>query len=246
VFERLNSYAEESSGGYILNNNNYVFAGAYTEGFLSSVPIYINDLEIVIDFDHQTSISEKYFIINNVSITRTKYDCKEYTYERPTKQNGYKATIRQRVVHTLKYSNVPGSYLVNSGPLTDTYMGVRLSNNSFKYHPRVDYIQNSFVAPVYHTKTGEYITLVKKTNQNIVTSNVLLRNNYDHSNTDASNNIAKNILCDKEHILESVNKDYMLIGNVNKLGLLSDIAITSDFVYMVPMGARMYLSLEFT
>ena len=246
AFEKLAVVVEGNNSQYTYTDSEYMLIGSYNGGILSEVPIYIKDLEVIIQFTHHTSITEKYYVIEEISISRTIYDCTEYLHIKPTRTNGYTSKVMQRKVFTMKYSNKPGDFIVTSTPLVDSTFGLMYSTNIYKYHPRIEYTQKNFVSPKYANTDGTYITVINKPNQNIITSNVLIRNNYDHSNQSVDNNIAPRILCTKEHIIESVNKNYMLIGNMEKVGTLNDIAINSEKVYLVPTTARMYISLEFT
>ena len=115
---------------------------------------------------------------------------------------------------------------------------------NYKIHPVIRYCENSFVSPKYVDQKGKYITVVNKYNQNIITGPVYVRSQY--SNGTDYYRIGDRINPNSEHILESINQKYIMIGNMNKTGAMADIAIKSNEIFIIPSSSKMLLSLEFS
>jgi hypothetical protein len=248
VYENRDIYTKSDEENVLmLTGQEFIFQESYSDGVLSNVPVYLDERVLLITFENEVLAGEKRMIISEISIAETDINCKEYRYIKPTRQNNYEGRVLERRVYTMHYSNIPGEYVTTSGALMESVFSLSIPiMDQYGYYNGVKYIENSFVNPRYTTKNGKYLTVVEKPNQNITTTNVVLRNTYAIGHVDTSYNIANSIQSNTEHVMESVNKDYLLIGGVNKSGLLQDIAINCNSVSIVPLANKMMLSMEFT
>lgn len=246
IFERKTLYETEEEGKINVGTAD-VLIKEYTGAVISNVPVYIDDMVLLVTYELEVMSTEKRMIVSEVSIATVEVKCKEYLYEKPSKSNRYESRVLERDVRVMRYSNIPGEFITNSGALMDGLFALRVpADTTYMFHSRVKYVENAFVNPKYTTKTGKYLTVVEKTNKNIITSNVILRNEYSIGSGITSMNIAPGIHSETEHIMESVNKDFIVLGNVNKHSPLSEIAIESDRVNIIPLSSKMIVSMEFT
>jgi hypothetical protein len=248
VFENVPIYTlNEQRTEKTLIGNDFMYLCEYTDGVQSNIPIYIDDLSLMITFSTVILATEKRLTISEISIATTDIKCVEYKYVKPTKENDYTSKVLERNVHTMRFSNIPGEFVNASGALDKNIIALNIPMlDHYMYYSCVKYAQNSFVNPKYTTKSGKYIMVVEKQNQNLCTNNVVLRNTYAIGHVDTKYNIANAIQSNTEHVLESVNSNYLLVGGVNKSGLLNDIAINCNSVSIVPLSNKMILSIEFT
>lgn len=232
LFEKRVLLAENIDGSFVERNSKYVFVGEYRYATNSRVPTYVEDCEVIFTFKKEESLLIKQIVISSVSLSRTIYDVKEYVKT---------ATgMKERVVYTMKYSNIPGKYINNADRFT-----ISIPNMvEYKIHPVIKYFENSLVSPKYVDQNGKYITVVEKYNQNIITGPVYIRSQYSIGSDDYS--IGNKINPYTEHILESINQKYVMIGNMNKTGSMGDIAIRSNEIFAIPISSKMLLSLEFS
>ena len=208
--------------------------GTYDGGVTNNVPIYINGYEIVIN----TTNDIKYKIQN---ISLSKLVDKTYEYKlAPDKDLG--DVIKQRWIDTIKYSNRCEKTLD-----TEIFQ-LGIPETVYAVHPYIKYIENSFTLPKRVNEHGEYITMANKTNQNIMTGTVNMYNNYEttKANTGTDLRIGNRIGPQEEYILESMDSNMLLIGNMFKQGTIDDVAIRKDEIYVVPKASKINLTLEFT
>lgn len=251
----INGFYDDKGGIY--PGNPAVPLGEYSMGIYSETPIYIGDVELIMSFTYEETILIKRYTISSISVSKFNNVTYQYTKIR-NDLNSKEYTVHQRVVPTIKYTNNPGKYL----DINNEFFTLNISEyEMFKYHPTVKYIEKSFVKPKQIDKYGKYITVANKYNQNLVTSNVYLRNQYKFGNDSISNvydenrankdsketlSIANKINPDVDHIVESLDKNLILIGNMNKIGSMSDLAISSENIYLVPQSSKVILTLEFS
>ena len=233
LFENVTLLAENNEGVIAQREGEYIFIGEYNYSIMSRRPTYVSNYEIIFTYEKEESSSYKQFVISNISISRVVYNTKEYVL-----QNGQ---VMERIIHTIKYTNIPGQFINNK---VDRFVISIPYLTIYKVHPTIKYYEKSLVSPKYIDKNGKYITVANKFNQNIITNSVYIRSQYTHTEGDFS--IGKRINPYSEHVLESINQKYVMIGNMNKIGSINDIAITSNDVYAIPISSKMLLSLEFS
>ena len=215
----------------------YVLIGEYDYAIISEKPTYIEDCEVVFVYQKVESSEVKKIVINSVSLAKVEYDTKEYN---KTIEDG---VVKVRPVFNIKYSNVPGKYIDKSDVFTLSIP----KDKHYKLHPLIKYFENSLISPKYVDMNGKYITVADKFNQNVITSPVYIRSQYINNNNGMNDfSIGKKINPNTEHILESINHKYIMLGNMCKIGSIDEIAISSNEIYTVPVSSKMLLSLEFS
>lgn len=203
--------------------------GVYSGGVTNNIPLYIDGLEIVIN----TTRGLKYEI-QNISVSKVIDETHEYRL--------INNTMYQRWIDTITYSNKCERILERE------LFQVTVPETMYAKHPYVKYLENSFVLPKRVNEKGEYITIVNKPNQNITTGTVNMMNGYEttKSNTGTDLRLGDRIGPQEEYILESMDKNMLLIGNMFKQGTMEEIAIKKDDIYVIPKAGKLNLTLEFT
>lgn len=203
----------------------------YKGVIMTNEPIYVNDFEIVLNY----KIDNIDNIITIYSATLNKLMNTTYEYK---VVNGY---VHRRIIHTFRYSNKFDRIS------TKDIIPVNIVGKTYSRYPYVKYIENSFMMPKRVDKSGRYLTIVKKSNTNSTANIVKLYNNYnmDKTNIDTMK-IGNRIGTDNDYLIESMDSNMLIIGNVSKTGSIGDIAIRSDTVYAVPNEGKMSITLEFT
>ena len=223
-----------NSGVVPLTGDGYAAIGEYTYEVLTDVPAYFNQYRINISYSTTQMPSGSYqFHISNVNVVYAEYESYEYKI--------FDGVVYRRRIINVKYSNVPGEY----AQLTDMFMLKIPDTTMYRLHPIVKYKLNIVVSPKYIDTNGNMITLVEKYNQNIITCPVYMRSQYRLVDV-GKLSIGKRINPTDKHIMESINSEYLLFGNMMKTGSLDEVSITSENVYAIPMSGRMIMSLEFS
>ena len=233
LFEKRVLLSENATNGsFVERSSKYIFVGEYRYATNSRVPTYVEDCEVIFTFKKEETLLIKQIVISSISLSKVTYDVREYVKT--------ETGMKERIVYTMKYSNIPGKYINNSDKFT-----ILIPNMiEYKIHPVIKYFENSLVSPKYIDQNGIYITVVNKYNQNIITGPVYIRSQYSIGSDDYS--IGNKINPHTEHILESINQKYVMIGNMNKTGSIGDIAIRSNEIFAIPISSKMLLSLEFS
>lgn len=259
IDEKIANVAVYDVNGFYDAKGNYystsppIPLGNYSMGIYSQKPIYINDLEVIISFSYSESLLLKTLNINGITITKAINQTILYT--KVKNDNERVAKIYQQMIPTMKFTNVPGR-----NATSDDFFSLSVSQyDVYKHHPTIKYFENTFVTPKQIDKYGRFLTLANKYNQNLVTSNVYLRNEYRFTNNqlthpysaysdDNGNTLAigNKINPDIDHIAESLDKNLILIGNMNKTGSMADLAVRSEKVYLVPQSSKLMLTMEFS
>lgn len=206
--------------------------GTYSEGISSDIPLYIAGNEIILNFAVNT-------VKNNVTINSISMsNVVDKTYEYRTVDR----TVMRRYVDTFAYSNKTERLIEKDLFTLSVPMG------GYAIHPYVKYVENSFELPKRVNKYNEYITIINKTNQNLTTGIVNMYNNYETNKSTSHNNLSvgKRIGSTDEYIMESMDANMILIGNMFKSATFDDVAIRNDDIYVVPKASKMTLTLEFT
>lgn len=203
--------------------------GTYSGGVTNNIPIYIDGLEIVIN----TNRGVKYEI-QTISLSKVIDETHEYRL--------IDNVMVQRWIDTIIYSNKCERTLERE------LFQVSIPETIYAMHPFIRFLENSFVLPKRVNEHGEYITIVNKTNQNITTGSINMVSNYEttKSNTGTDLRIGNRIGPLEEYIIESMDPQMLLIGNMFKQGTTDDIAIRKDEIYVVPKASKLNLTLEFT
>lgn len=231
VITKLVLCAIDTSSGTTVN----VPIGEYTDGIYSQIPIYINNCEIVLNYTFDESILTKTYTFSSISLTTTSTDLIQYTIN--------DGLVQQRKISTMIYSNIPGKICDGT---TDWFI-MNVSTTAYSYHPTVKYSEKSFVKPKYVDTSGRYITMAEKYNQNVTTSNVYVRTTYDIGNSSVEDlRIGNKIHPYTDHVLESVDNNLLMLGNMEKVGQLSEVAITSRNISIIPQESKMQISIEFS
>ena len=61
-----------------------------------------------------------------------------------------------------------------------------------------------------------------------------------------SYNVGKNISANDKHVVESLNDDMLMISDFDKRQDLTQIAIETDYINVIPVTSRMNISIEFS
>ena len=208
----------------------YIEHGRYID---SNVPIMIDNNEIVIDYNVDKLNSS--ILVKQVIVSHIIDEMYEYRY------NQLNSTVQYRWVDHMIYSN-----RLETLPKCNKFM-LKLDFTKYSIHQYVRYVENSFVLPKRVDNNDNYITIVDKKNTNITTELVNVYNNHwvDKNSID-SLNIGKMIEPYADYMIESIDSNLIMIGNMEKARHLSDIAVTSDKVYVIPKSTKFAITLEFT
>ena len=223
----------------------------YSNHVQSAIPCYVTfenqEFETVITYtvtEDFASPPTNTFTIQSVSFSTVRYNSTQY---RKT-GNG----VEYRQFETIKFSNMPSKYAAKSDvlfSLTGDY------DTKFKFHPVFKYAEKCFVAPRFVDSNNQFVMIAEKYNQNVMTKPVYLRSQYDLNSTthntirDPTDVIYKIFPVsdtNKTHLLESINKNLLMIGSVTNTGTMKDVAITAAFVNAIPSSSKMMISLEFS
>ena len=230
----------------------------YQNSIQSGIPFYItiNDYtyEVVISFtvtesdgidvDAGTMVST----INLESITMITIKYSSVVYYKDIVYGN----MLQREFETMKFSNVPSKYTPSSDvmfALTGNY------TTKYKLHPIFKYAEKCFVIPRFVDSNNKFVMVAEKYNQNVMTKPVYLRSQYDLNST-TNNTIQDSDTVNykifprsdpnKTHLMESINKDLVMIGTVDNAGYVKDVAITAGYVHAIPSSSKMMMSIEFS
>ena len=97
--------------------------------------------------------------------------------------------------------------------------------------------------------------LAEKYNQNVLAKPVYLRSQYNLNNPSVNTlrdtqefeyRIGDNIDPTKTHLLESINKNMVMLGSVENIGPIGSVAIKANNIHAIPTSSKMLLSLEFS
>lgn len=241
VMNKVVLFARQSCVSIMDPNKNVTYnvpIGEYSLGIKSGIPFYIQNCEIVITYNHVETLEKNKYEIKSISLTTAINKTIRYI--------SINNQINQQLIPTMKYSNIPGNISAN-----DDFFSMDFTfNNMFKHHPTVKYVEKSFVKPKLVDKNNNYITMINKFNQSLVTSNIYIRSGYNldnkAENEHSSTSVAKKINGNIDHIMESYNENMIMIGNMAKSGYINEIAILSENVYLVPQSSKLLLTLEFS
>ena len=221
---------------YNTNTNEYVNASKtitfpVADKVYSNVPVYFEDRVLLIQFNTYTDTGKTYFVVPYATVYHTEYSVKRYE-----KING---RIKEQLVPTIKYSNVNDRTIEQN-----ERFALNISMQKYKLYPNIRYFENSFVSPKYVDTNNRYITIANKYNQNTITEPVYVYGQY--SNNSDNVRIGNKIDPYSTYTIESINQDYIMLGGINKIDSLSDIAIRSNELFVVPSTTKMLMSLEFS
>jgi len=239
--------ADTKISGFILFDSNASFICQYSYEIQSEQPIYVSDYEIIFSYEYQPGITT--YVFNNVSIGFTKYQMLEILkyYPDPLLQS---FEIRIQSLYSMKYSNIPA---VEYNIINSLSPDVNISNLFYSKINHIDeYFGYSGVAynmkiidhPKYVDSNGYLLMMINKNNQNVITGNIYIRSQY--SLIPGSYNISNRISDSTEYIMESIDKNLLLVGNIDNIGYINDLAIRSETVNLIPTSSRLLMSVEFS
>ena len=197
----------------------------------SNVPVYFEDKVLLVQFNVYVDTGKTYFAVSYAAVYYTEYFVKRYE-----KING---RIKEQLVPTIKYTNINDKIIEQN-----ERFALNISMQTYKLYPNIRYFENSFVSPKYVDTNNRYITIANKYNQNTITEPVYVYGQY--SNNSDNVRIGNKIDPYSTYTLESINQDYIMLGGINKIDNLSDIAIRSNEIFVVPSTTKMLMSLEFS
>ena len=204
--------------------------------------------EVIIDYesDFKEFPNLKQVAVNNISITYVNYETTLYSVDQTTR------SIMYSDVKTVKYSNIP-AMLYDASDVLFRVSGA--ADEIYKIHPVFRYYEKAIVSPRYVNEDNEYIMLAQKYNQNIMAKPVYLRSQYNLNNPNVNTmkdsadivyRVGNSLDADKKHLLESVNKNMLMFGNVENSGSIEDVAIRAQEIHAIPTASKMLLSIEFS
>ena len=241
----------------VFNNNlvdDWVLLGSCPYVISSEQPNYIqfgdsgSIFEIIIDYqpNFQEFPTIKQILLNSISISYVNYETKHYVLDRN------EHIVKVASINTIKYSNVPSLMYDESDVL---FKLTGCPDTIYKLHPIFKYYEKGIVSPRYVDENKDYVMLVNKYNQNIMTKPVYLRSQYNLNNPsvntlqDSPNiiyRIGDKLDANKKHLLESVNKSMLMFGNVENEGTIEEVALKSLQIHAIPTASKMLLSIEFS
>ena len=97
--------------------------------------------------------------------------------------------------------------------------------------------------------------LAEKYNQNVLAKPVYLRSQYNLNSPSVNTlrdtqefeyKIGDTLDPNRTHLLESVNKNMIMLGSVENTGRIQDVAIKANKIHAIPTSSKMLLSIEFS
>lgn len=206
------------------------YVGSYQCRVMTGYSIYIGEYNVIVNYVNNNDG----LFIKDVSVSHVDDEVYEYVLANHV--------VKRRKLFNIKYSNVPAAFPTATD---DIFTLNVISDRTFKYFPCIRYTENIFVSPTFIDAQNRLATIVRKRNQNITLEPASVKALYTND-TSTSAAIAKQINPASTYLLESIDNQTLMLGNIPKIGLIGNLAIDANNIYIIPRASKMNLTFEFS